>query len=60
MRGFLEDYFLLKQTADDVSVFDVLKKALDDLTDLCDAVEEKFVESRDVFNEENPDREGKR
>ena len=51
---------MLTRTADDVSVFDVLKKALDDLTDLCDAVEEKFVESRDVFNEENPDREGKR
>ncbi|CAK3838473.1 DNA-directed RNA polymerases I and III subunit RPAC2 [Lecanosticta acicola] len=48
------------QTWDDVNVFDVLRKALDDLTDLCEAVEEKFVAARDQFNEENPDRVSQR
>lgn len=42
--------------ADDVSVYEVLRKALDDLTDLCDAVEEKFTAARDEYNEANPDR----
>lgn len=37
--------------ADNHSVYDVLDKAFDDLSDLCDVVEEKFVESRDAFNQ---------
>ncbi|TGZ82079.1 RBP11-like subunits of RNA polymerase [Ascodesmis nigricans] len=31
---------------------DALMKGLDDLRDLCDVVEEKFVAARDSFNEE--------
>jgi len=38
------------QTWDNVSVFDVLRKGLSDLADLCDVVEEKFSASRDEFN----------
>lgn len=38
-----------------MSVFDVLRKGLDDLGDLCDAVEEKFIEARDKFKSEYPD-----
>ncbi|KAK4501863.1 hypothetical protein PRZ48_007672 [Zasmidium cellare] len=44
------------QTWDGVSVWDVLRKALDDLCDLCDVVEEKFTKARDEFNAEHPDR----
>jgi len=40
-----------------VSVFEVLRKGLDDLADLCDVVEEKFTAARDEFNTANPDRE---
>jgi len=43
------------QTWDGVSVMEVLRKALDDLSDLCDVVEEKFVASRDEFKVTNPD-----
>jgi len=42
--------------ADDVSVFEVLRKGLDDLSDLCDVVEEKFTTARDEFNATHPDR----
>ncbi|RMZ09029.1 hypothetical protein D0862_03749 [Hortaea werneckii] len=38
------------QTWDNVSVFDVLRKGLSDLSDLCDVVEDKFSASRDEFN----------
>lgn len=41
---------------DNVSVFAVLRKALDDLEDLCDVVEDKFTTARDQFNAEHPDR----
>lgn len=44
------------QTWDSVSVFDVLRKGLEDLADLCDVVEEKFTEARDEFNEAHPER----
>lgn len=40
----------------DVTVYQVLEKALNDLTDVCDAVEEKFTSARDEFNAANPDR----
>lgn len=40
----------------DVTVYQVLEKALNDLTDVCDAVEDKFTTSRDEFNAANPDR----
>lgn len=40
----------------DVTVYAVLQKALDDLVDVCDAVEEKFTTARDEFNAANPDR----
>lgn len=36
--------------ADNVSVYDVLEKGLDDLMDLCDVVMEKFAVARDDFN----------
>ncbi|OJD31596.1 dna-directed rna polymerase i and iii 14 kda polypeptide [Diplodia corticola] len=38
------------QTYDDVSVYDVLEKGLDDLAELCDVVIDKFTVSRDEFN----------
>jgi len=31
-------------------VYEVLRKGLNDLTDLCDVVEDKFVAARDEFN----------
>ena len=40
-----------------MNVFEVLRKGLNDLADLCDVVEEKFTEARDQFNEEHPNRE---
>ncbi|EME43533.1 hypothetical protein DOTSEDRAFT_63729 [Dothistroma septosporum NZE10] len=48
------------QTWDGVHVNVVLRRALENLADLCDAVEEKFVASRDQFNEDHPDRIGSR
>ena len=39
------------------NVYQILRKGLDDLSNLCDAVEEKFTEARDEFNAEDPDRE---
>ena len=39
---------------DNVSVFNVLRKALDNLADLCDVVEDKFTVARDDFNRANP------
>jgi len=44
------------QTWDNVSVFTVLRKALDDLEDLCNVVEDKFTTARDQFNAQHPDR----
>lgn len=37
-------------------MFDVLRKGLDDLADLCDVVEDKFIAARDEFNAAHPDR----
>lgn len=34
---------------------EVLRKALDDLSDLCDVVEEKFTASRDEYKITNPE-----
>ncbi|KAH9828303.1 DNA-directed RNA polymerase I and III 14 KDA polypeptide [Teratosphaeria destructans] len=48
------------QTWDGVSVYEVLRKGLKDLADLCDVVEEKFTTARDEFNETHPDRVAKR
>ncbi|KAG9972608.1 hypothetical protein KCU78_g23328, partial [Aureobasidium melanogenum] len=39
------DYF-----TDEVNVYDVLEKGLNDLMDLCDVVVDKFTVSRDAFN----------
>ena len=36
-----------------MNVFDVLRKGLNDLADLCDVVEEKFTEARDQFTSEH-------
>ncbi|KAF2718674.1 RBP11-like subunits of RNA polymerase [Polychaeton citri CBS 116435] len=44
------------QSYDNVSVFDILRKGLDDLADLCDVVTDKFTFARDEFNASNPDR----
>lgn len=38
------------QTWDEVNVYDVLEKGLNDLMDMCDVVVEKFTISRDEFN----------
>ncbi|KAL1302307.1 hypothetical protein AAFC00_002722 [Neodothiora populina] len=38
------------QTWDDVNVYDVLEKGLNDLMDLCDVVVDKFTLARDQFN----------
>ncbi|THY64359.1 DNA-directed RNA polymerase I and III 14 KDA polypeptide [Aureobasidium pullulans] len=38
------------QTWDEVNVYDVLEKGLNDLMDLCDMVVDKFTVSRDAFN----------
>ncbi|PPJ50414.1 hypothetical protein CBER1_05546 [Cercospora berteroae] len=43
------------QTWDNVSVFEVLKKGLQDLADMCDVVEEKFTTARDDYMAQNPD-----
>ncbi|KAK3614621.1 RNA polymerase subunit AC19 [Elasticomyces elasticus] len=48
------------QTWDDVSVFEVLRKGLNDLAELCDVVEDKFTTARNEFNDKNPDRISKR
>ncbi|KAK3713882.1 RNA polymerase subunit AC19 [Vermiconidia calcicola] len=45
------------QTFDNVSVFEVLRKGLTDLTDLCDVVEDKFTAARDEFDAAHPDGE---
>jgi DNA-directed RNA polymerase I and III subunit RPAC2 len=38
------------QPTDEVNVYDVLEKGLNDLMDLCDVVVDKFTISRDEFN----------
>ncbi|KAM0719231.1 hypothetical protein Q7P37_005136 [Cladosporium fusiforme] len=43
------------QTWDGVSASEVLRKGLDDLTDLCDVVADKFTASRDEFNAAHPE-----
>ena len=40
---------------DGVSASEVLRKGLEDLTDLCDVVMDKFTASRDEFNSSHPD-----
>ena len=42
-------YYLTKLDADNVSVYDVLEKGLNDLMDLCDVVMDKFTIARDEF-----------
>ncbi|KAH0373265.1 hypothetical protein KCU65_g630, partial [Aureobasidium melanogenum] len=37
-------------STDEVNVYDVLEKGLNDLMDLCDVVVDKFTVSRDAFN----------
>lgn len=39
---------------DTANVYDILRKGLNDLSDLCEAVEEKFTEARDEFKRANP------
>ena len=58
--GYIPEFslgVLLMSVADNVSVYEVLRKALDGLTDLCDVVEDKFTVARDEFDAANPDRE---
>ncbi|MCJ1331265.1 RNA polymerase subunit AC19 [Thelotrema lepadinum] len=40
------------QTYEGTTVWEALQKGLDDLVDLCDVVEEKFIAARDEFNAE--------
>lgn len=56
--GVIGNTAMLTTKADDsdVTVYAVLEKALNDLTDVCDAVEDKFTSARDEFNAANPDR----
>ena len=42
-------HYLTKLGADNVSVYDVLEKGLNDLMDLCDVVMDKFTIARDEF-----------
>jgi hypothetical protein len=42
--------WIANQHADEVNVYDVLEKGLNDLMDLCDVVVDKFTVSRDAFN----------
>lgn len=42
---------------DGMDVYQILRKGLDDLTDLCDVVEDKFTAARDEFNKQYPSRE---
>ncbi len=44
------------RATDGTTVYDALAKGLDDLTELCDIVIEKFTAARDAFNEEEMDR----
>ncbi|KAI5259312.1 DNA-directed RNA polymerase I and III 14 KDA polypeptide [Aureobasidium subglaciale] len=37
-------------STDEVNVYDILEKGLNDLMDLCDVVVDKFTVSRDAFN----------
>lgn len=37
------------QRVDGVSVYTVLEKGLQDLMDICDVVEDKFIEAREDF-----------
>lgn len=46
---------LTRNKSDNVSVFEVLRKGLQDLEDMCDVIEEKFVASRDEFKISHPD-----
>jgi len=39
--------------ADDVSVYDVLEKGLNDLMELCDVVTEKFTVARDAYTKDS-------
>ena len=39
------------------TVTEILRKGLNDLSDLCDSVEEKFTEARNEFNKQYPSRE---
>jgi DNA-directed RNA polymerase I and III subunit RPAC2 len=50
---------VLSATTDDAesTVWDVLRKGLNDLSDVCDVVEEKFTAARDEFNKQYPTRE---
>lgn len=40
---------------DGVHAIEVLRKGLDDLSELCDVVVDKFTASRDAFMEAHPD-----
>ena len=41
---------------DGVSVYDVLRKGLQDLQDLCDVVTDKFTEARDEYDASHDDK----
>lgn len=45
---------ILTAETDEVSVYDVLEKGLQDLADLCDVVIDKFTIAREEFNAANP------
>jgi hypothetical protein len=47
-------YVGLTIAQDKVNVQDILEKGLDDLSDLCDVVIEKFEGARDDYHKKNP------
>lgn len=52
-----QDQYADGDTADGVSVYEVLRKGLEDLADLCDVVEDKFIAARDDFDASQPNGE---
>lgn len=45
---------ITNSSLDEVNVYDVLEKGLNDLMDMCDVVVDKFTIARDNFNATKP------
>lgn len=53
----LQNKYADADTVDGVSVYEVLRKGLEDLGDLCDVIEDKFIAARDEFDASQPNGE---
>ena len=53
MLGGQEEGFPTNNIPDEVSAYEVLEKGLNDLSDLCDVVVDKFTSARDEYNATN-------